>query len=162
MTMAQLWGGRFTKQTDQLVFDFNASITFDKRLFHEDVTGKEITGTLYENAKKRKNITILEYTAMLDILEKDNCCYGIVMQDQDGTIESVQAKYTVFACGGLGGLYRHSTNFRHITGDALAIAKKHAITLEHVDYIQIHPTTLYSFSLTSLSASSFVSQIFHA
>ena len=30
MTMAQLWGGRFTKQTDQLVFDFNASITFDK------------------------------------------------------------------------------------------------------------------------------------
>ena len=36
--MAQLWGGRFTKQTDQLVFDFNASITFDKRLFHEDVT----------------------------------------------------------------------------------------------------------------------------
>ena len=39
MTMAQLWGGRFTKQTDQLVFDFNASITFDKRLFHEDVTG---------------------------------------------------------------------------------------------------------------------------
>ena len=33
MTMAQLWGGRFTKQTDQLVFDFNASITFDKRLF---------------------------------------------------------------------------------------------------------------------------------
>ena len=39
MIMAQLWGGRFTKQTDQLVFDFNASITFDKRLFHEDVTG---------------------------------------------------------------------------------------------------------------------------
>ena len=32
MTMAQLWGGRFTKQTDQLVFDFNASITFDKIL----------------------------------------------------------------------------------------------------------------------------------
>ena len=37
--MAQLWGGRFTKQTDQMVYDFNASITFDKRLFHHDVTG---------------------------------------------------------------------------------------------------------------------------
>ena len=46
MTMAQLWGGRFTKQTDQLVFDFNASITFDKRLFHEDITGSIVHATM--------------------------------------------------------------------------------------------------------------------
>ena len=46
MTMAQLWGGRFTKQTDQMVFDFNASITFDKRLFHEDVTGSIVHATM--------------------------------------------------------------------------------------------------------------------
>ena len=46
MIMAQLWGGRFTKQTDQLVFDFNASITFDKRLFHEDVTGSIVHATM--------------------------------------------------------------------------------------------------------------------
>ena len=46
MTMAQLWGGRFTKQTDQLVYDFNASITFDKRLFHEDVTGSIVHATM--------------------------------------------------------------------------------------------------------------------
>ena len=59
MTMAQLWGGRFTKQTDQLVFDFNASITFDKRLFHEDVTGSIVhanmlakQGILTEEEKK--------------------------------------------------------------------------------------------------------------
>lgn len=45
-TMAQLWGGRFTKQTDQLVFDFNASITFDQRLFHEDVTGSIVHATM--------------------------------------------------------------------------------------------------------------------
>ena len=44
--MAQLWGGRFTKQTDQMVFDFNASITFDKRLFHEDVTGSIVHATM--------------------------------------------------------------------------------------------------------------------
>lgn len=44
--MAQLWGGRFTKQTDQLVFDFNASITFDQRLFHEDVTGSIVHATM--------------------------------------------------------------------------------------------------------------------
>lgn len=138
------YGVDFNRENGELAFTREGGHGRPRILFHEDVTGKEITGTLYENAKTRKNITILEYTTMLDILEKDNCCYGIVMQKQDGTIESVQAKYTVFACGGLGGLYQHSTNFRHITGDALAIAKKHDITLEHVDYIQIHPTTLYS------------------
>ena len=37
--MAQLWGGRFTKETDKLVYDFNASIGFDKRLFHQDIEG---------------------------------------------------------------------------------------------------------------------------
>ena len=37
--MAQLWGGRFTKETDQLVYDFNASITFDRRMYEEDITG---------------------------------------------------------------------------------------------------------------------------
>ena len=47
--MAQLWGGRFTKQTDQLVFDFNASITFDKRLFHEDVTGSIVHATMLQS-----------------------------------------------------------------------------------------------------------------
>lgn len=37
--MAQLWGGRFTKETDQMVYDFNASIGFDQRLFHQDIEG---------------------------------------------------------------------------------------------------------------------------
>ena len=37
--MAQLWGGRFTKETDQLVYQFNASISFDKRLYRQDMEG---------------------------------------------------------------------------------------------------------------------------
>ncbi len=41
-------------------------------------------------------------------------------------------------------MYQHSTNFPHLTGDALEVAKKHHIRLEHLDYVQIHPTTLYS------------------
>ena len=39
--MAQLWGGRFTKETDQQVYDFNASVSFDKRLFDEDIEGSK-------------------------------------------------------------------------------------------------------------------------
>lgn len=138
------YGVDFNRDGDEFVFTREGGHGRPRILFHEDMTGKEITGTLYENAIKRKNITVLEHTMMVDIVEKDNHCYGIVMQDSEGNIEVVEAKYTVFACGGLGGLYKHSTNFRHITGDALAIAKKHKIELEHIDYIQIHPTTLYS------------------
>ncbi len=138
------YGVRFEKNGDELAFTREGGHGRPRILFHEDITGKEITGTLLENAKKCENITIKEHTSMLDIICKDNRCCGAVIQDSEGEISIIKSKYTVFACGGLGGLYRHSTNFRHITGDALAIAKKHDIELEHVDYIQIHPTTLYS------------------
>ena len=37
--MAQLWGGRFTKETDQLVYNFNASITFDQKFYKQDIEG---------------------------------------------------------------------------------------------------------------------------
>ena len=56
----------------------------------------------------------------------------------------IHADQTIFASGGIGGRYKHSTNFPHLTGDAIDIAKKHGIRLEHLDYVQIHPTTLYS------------------
>ena len=50
----------------------------------------------------------------------------------------------MLATGGIGGLFKHSTNYSHLTGDALALALKYGIKLQHIDYIQIHPTTLYT------------------
>ena len=50
----------------------------------------------------------------------------------------------MLACGGIGGLFQNSTNYPHIAGDGLGIAMKHQVKLEHLDYIQIHPTTLFS------------------
>ena len=94
--------------------------------------------------KKRSNIEILEYTTMTDILVKDGKCVGILAEDAKGESVEIYAGHTVFATGGIGGTYEHSTNFPHLTGDALKIAKKHGIRLEHLDYVQIHPTTLYS------------------
>lgn len=113
-------------------------------LFHEDITGEEITSKLLAAAQKCPNITILENTRMVDIVTKNNSCYGAVIRRKDNTIETVEADYTVWACGGIGGLYRHSTNFRHLTGDALALSIKHGIRLKDVNYVQIHPTTFYS------------------
>lgn len=90
------------------------------------MTGKEITSTLLAQVKKLSNVTLMEYTTMVDIIERDNKCYGAIIRKQDGTLEKVTAAYTVMACGGVGGLYRFSTNFRHLTGDSLAIAKSMA------------------------------------
>ena len=113
-------------------------------LFHEDVTGKEITGKLLAQVKKLENVAIYEYTAMTDILVKDGKCAGNLASGPDGEEIRIHADDTIFATGGIGGRYRHSTNFPHLTGDAIDIAKKHGIRLEHLDYVQIHPTTLYS------------------
>ena len=64
---------------------------------------------------------------------------------RDGRILfALEAPEVVWACGGIGGLYEHSTNFAHLTGDALGIALRHHIRLQNPDYIQIHPTTLYT------------------
>lgn len=138
------YGVDFESENGELRYTREGGHSDSRILFHADVTGKEITSKLLKQVRKRKNITILEHHTMVDLLTKDNICYGALIQLPDGTLSPLFADYTVLACGGLGGLYPHSTNFRHITGDALAIALLHDIRLEHIDYIQIHPTTLYS------------------
>ena len=116
----------------------------DKRiLYHEDITGKEITSKLLAEARKRKNIEIIEHTMLVDFIEKDHKCVGAVIK-KDGQTEVIATKILVLATGGVGGLYRHSTNFRQLTGDALAIALNHKLRMKDINYIQIHPTTLYS------------------
>ena len=116
----------------------------DKRiLYHEDITGKEITSKLLAEARKRKNIEIIEHTMLVDFVEKDHKCVGAVIK-RNGRTEVIAAKILVLATGGVGGLYRHSTNFRQLTGDALAIALNHKLRMKDINYIQIHPTTLYS------------------
>ena len=87
---------------------------------------------------------LLEYTTLVDLIEKDNTCYGGVIRKADGSIDMIQAKYTMLATGGIGGVYRHSTNYRHLTGDGIALAVQHKIALKNVNYVQIHPTTFYS------------------
>ena len=112
--------------------------------FHEDTTGKEITQKLICAVRKLSNVRIIENLSMIDITETDNRCTGIIARYPDGTLTQIQAKFTVFATGGIGGLFNNSTNFAHLTADAIAIAIKHGIELENPDYVQIHPTTLFT------------------
>lgn len=138
------YGVAFERRKGELAFTREGGHSMPRILFHEDITGREITGKLLKQVKARRNITILEYTEMIDILCDNHGCCGIVAVDAQGNITAIRAQKTVFACGGIGGLYRHSTNFPHLTGDALAVALRHGIELQDVNFVQIHPTTLYS------------------
>ena len=138
------YGVDFAKEDGKLLYTREGAHSRPRILFHEDITGKEITSKLLAQVKTRKNIQIMEYTTMTDILIFKGACAGIEAETSDHKKIYIHADQTIFASGGIGGRYQHSTNFPHLTGDALDISKKHGIRLEHLDYVQIHPTTLYS------------------
>ena len=113
--------------------------------FHEDCTGLEITSKLMEKVAARPNVEIVPQTTMLDLISADNECFGIVAYDNiKGEARKIFADYTVFACGGIGGIFKRSTNFRLLTGDGVAVCMKRGVAVDHLSYIQIHPTTLYT------------------
>ncbi len=145
--------GRTQNFLDGYEFTREGAHSRPRILFHEDVTGREITGKLLAQVQLLENVRIMEYTTMTDIIvENTGCrpgedtqqCAGILAEDARGEELKIYAPYTILASGGIGGLYEHSTNFPHLTGDALRIAREHGVRLEHLDYVQIHPTTLYS------------------
>lgn len=138
-------GVRFDRNPDgSLQYTKEGAHSRPRICFHEDITGKEITTRLQEHVRAMSNVTVMEYTTMTDILTEEDRCTGIQAVDRDGGILYIHARDTVMATGGIGGLYEHSTNFPCLTGDSLEIAKKHGVELEHPDYVQIHPTSLYS------------------
>ena len=142
--------------------------------FYKDITGKAITSKLLERVQQLPNVEILDHMAMIDLLVEDGQCRGVVacpvterqstqtidelMPEDDGAPAAgdapaaarpaaafeIRADATLLATGGIGGVYQHSTNFPQLTGDAVYLATKYGLATEHLDYVQIHPTGLYS------------------
>lgn len=138
-------GVRFEKNPDgSLKYTREGAHSCPRICYHKDITGKEITTALLAQVKKLSNVKIMEYTEMVDLVVWQGQCMGVAAEKKTGETLRIYAEDTVLATGGIGGLYEHSTNFSLLTGDACRIAKKHGIALEHMDYVQIHPTCLYS------------------
>ena len=139
------YGVSFTRdENGDFVYTREGAHAHHRILFHEDITGKEITSHLLNAVKKLKNVRMYEYTTLLDIFCDGSKCCGGIIRWPDGREEQVVADYVILATGGIGGTYKHSTNFKHLTGDGVEIARCHNIELKNLDYVQIHPTTLYS------------------
>lgn len=138
------YGVDFAKKDGHLDYTREGCHSKARILYHEDITGKEITRKLLAAVEALRNVRIQDFTTMVDIIADTKRCYGVLLENHDGTYTAVEANYTILASGGVGGLFDRSTNYPHLTGDAIAIAKRHGIALEHVDYVQIHPTSLYT------------------
>lgn len=159
-------GVEFERDEDgSLAFTREGAHSRPRIVFHEDITGKEITTRLLDRVRELDNVRILEHVAMTDILVEScdgrDTCVGIkaVPVSEDESLDAaegfadaqfaarafcIRAAHTLWATGGIGGIYDHSTNFPQLTGDACYIAQKHGIATEHLDYVQIHPTGLSS------------------
>ncbi len=138
------YGVEFEKNEGGFCYTKEGAHSSPRILYHEDETGKEITSKLLAEVRKRENIKIFEHMEMLDLITEQNRCTGIVVRNQWNLVERVDSDYVVLATGGVGGLFHESTNYSHLTGDAVAIALDHGIKTKDLNYVQIHPTSLFS------------------
>ncbi|MGM0379775.1 MAG: L-aspartate oxidase [Bacillota bacterium] len=110
-------------------------------LHYKDSTGKEIIRALSQKVKQKKNIHIFENTFAIDLLKSNEKVNGVVFEDKKG-IFYVKSKRVVIACGGIGKLFKNSTNSLIATGDGIAMALNAGANVLDMEFIQFHPTAL--------------------
>lgn len=136
-------GANFEKDENGVLFTKEGAHEINRIVYHKDITGKHVEDILLENVKRRKNIKIIEECEMVDIYHRDNRCIGALFNKEGETL-SIYAKMVILATGGIGGLFKKSTNERIITGDSIGVAIRNNIEIKDLSYIQIHPTAFFS------------------
>lgn len=125
-------------------------------LHHKDITGYEIEEKLIQAAKKHANIEIYENRVALEIITqhhlgievnrrtKDITCYGAyVFNAETNRVDTILARCTMMATGGMGMVYEHTTNPIVATGDGVAMVYRAKGTVRGMEFVQFHPTALY-------------------
>ena len=140
------WGANFDKQVGNpydLAFTREGGHSF-ARIVHAmgDATGKEISQTLIRIVRGRDSIRVSEGSTAIDLITDNGSCVG-VLAVINGQLNIIWAKRTILATGGTGQLYRETTNPAIATGDGLAMAWRAGATLQDMEMVQFHPTTLY-------------------
>lgn len=113
------------------------------RIVHcKDKTGEIVSTHLFNLVKAKPNVEILENCTLCDLIVENRTAIGGYFNYNDTPL-TINSKFTVLAMGGIGGLFKSSTNNPLLTADYISIALKHDIEFKNLDYIQIHPTSLY-------------------
>ncbi len=140
------WGANFDKKIGNpydLAFTREGGHSF-ARILHAygDATGKELAQTLIRTVRTRENIRTCEGAFVIDLLSEDQKCLGVLALIEN-KIQIIWAKRTILASGGAGQLYRESTNPKIATADGHAMAYRAGASLQDMEMVQFHPTTLY-------------------
>lgn len=136
-------GVEFDREGNKFKYTKEGAHSRERIVHHKDITGKEIIEKLFKVVNAMDNVTLQEDTEMIDIIREKNNCSGIVVKYKEN-YEKIFAKKVVLATGGIGGIFKNTTNFNHIKGDGIAIAIKNNIEAKDLSYVQIHPTAFYS------------------
>lgn len=140
------WGAKFDKQVGN-PYDLALGLEgghSHARILHAygDATGRELAGTLINRVRSFESIRVCERTFCIDLLTQENRCVGVLALI-GGQVNVIWARRTILATGGAGQLYRESTNPRIATADGHAMAYRAGATLQDMEMVQFHPTTLY-------------------
>jgi len=138
------WGAEFDRERGKLLLAREGGHP-RQRIVHArgDATGAELMRTIRHRISDEHRIRIAENAFAVDLLTQNRSCYGAVIYDRAYGTMIVWAKYTILATGGLGQLYRETTNPAVATGDGLALAYRAEARLTDMEFVQFHPTTLY-------------------
>lgn len=139
-TLVEL-GVKFTGNEKGPFFTREGGHRKNRILYCDDQSGKYMMEALIKKISDRNNIRVIEDCEFLDIIEKENNCFGILAEKEK--IFIIESNFTVLATGGIGGIYKNTTNFPHIKGDGISSAIRHDIELKDISYVQIHPTAFY-------------------
>jgi len=114
-----------------------------RTVFSADITGHVLIHVLYEQVMRR-DITVYEEFFAHELVVDDGRCQGVICWDLlDGGVKAIGGKTVVLATGGVGRLYRITTNAYACTGDGMAMALYAGVPLKDMEFMQFHPTTLY-------------------
>ncbi len=130
--------------------------TANRVAHHKDMTGLEIETALLNAIHSNPKIQILTHHYVIDLitdhhvvkrgikLGEQNTCHGAYILDiKKNKIHTLPAKAVVLASGGIGHVYKNTTNPSIATGDGIGLAYRAKAYLEGMEFIQFHPTALY-------------------
>ncbi|HNW29237.1 MAG TPA: L-aspartate oxidase [Spirochaetota bacterium] len=154
------WGTQFSEKEGPggRVLDLGREGGHSKnRIVHaRDLTGQEVERALLKKVSEIKNIQLFEDHTGVDLLTEHQLkikgtkrnaihCYGAyILDNTTGMVNTFNAKMTLLATGGVGQVYLHTTNPEIATGDGIAMAYRAGALIADMEFIQFHPTALYS------------------
>ena len=139
-------GVQFDREPNgELTFTLEAAHSI-KRILHAggDATGKGIVDALVKAVKDAKNINIMENCMAVELLISSNKeCKGVIIYNElTGEHEIVYSSAIILATGGVGQVYKYTTNPDGATGDGIALAYEAGAVIQDMEFIQFHPTAL--------------------